>query len=179
VRTRSRSFHFMVHNRPYKSIFRQNPMVLMDGVPVFSIDKIMAFDPLKVKQLDVIPSRYFHGPLEYEGLVSYQTYTGDLAGFELDARALMQSYEGLQLEREFYAPVYDTVEQKKSRLADFRNLLHWAPEIKLEASNAEQISFYTSDQPGTYLVVVQGITAAGETGSQVLQIRVDGAVSRK
>ncbi|WP_155800444.1 hypothetical protein [Pontibacter sp. BAB1700] len=47
----------------------------------------MAFDPLKVKQLDVIASRFFHGPLAYEGLVSYQTYTGDLAGFDLDPRA--------------------------------------------------------------------------------------------
>ncbi|PVY36583.1 hypothetical protein [Pontibacter virosus] len=179
VRTRGRSFHFMVMNRPYKAIFRQNPMVLLDGVPVFNIDKIMALDPLKVKQLDVIASRFFHGPLSYEGLLSYQTYAGDLAGFELDSRALMQAYEGLQQKREFYAPAYDTPEQKSSRLADFRNLLHWAPEIKLEPGKGEQVSFYTSDQPGTYLVVVQGLSASGETGYQLLQIRVDGSVAQK
>ncbi|WP_143741236.1 hypothetical protein [Pontibacter ramchanderi] len=179
VRTRGRSFHFMVMNRPYKSIFRQNPMVLLDGVPVFNIDKIMAFDPLKVKQLDVVASRFFHGPLTYEGLVSYQTYSGDLAGFNLDARALMQAYEGLQQQREFYAPAYDTPEQKSSRLADFRNLLHWAPNIQIEPGKAEQVSFYTSDQPGTYLVVVQGITASGETGYQLQQIKVNGPVAQK
>ncbi|WP_303410132.1 hypothetical protein [Pontibacter sp. BT731] len=179
VRTRGRSFHFMVMNRPYKAIFRQNPMVLLDGVPVFNIDKIMAFDPLKVKQLDVIASRFFHGPMAYEGLVSYQTYAGDLAGFELDSRALMQAYEGLQQKREFYAPAYDTPEQKSSRLADFRNLLHWAPEIKLAPGKEEQVSFYTSDQPGTYLVVVQGMTASGETGYQLLQIKVNGPVAQK
>ncbi|WP_083674178.1 hypothetical protein [Pontibacter lucknowensis] len=178
VRLRGRSFHFMVLNRPYKSIFRQNPMVLLDGVPVFNIDKIMAFDPLKVKQLDVIASRFFHGPLAYEGLVSYQTYTGDLAGFDLDPRALMQAYEGLQQKREFYAPAYDTPEQKRSRLADFRNLLHWSPEIRLQPGKGEQVSFYTSDQPGTYLVVVQGLTAAGETGYELLQIRVNGPVAQ-
>lgn len=179
VRTRGRSFHFMVMNRPYKAIFRQNPMVLLDGVPVFNIDKIMAFDPLKVKQLDVIASRFFHGPLSYEGLVSYHTYNGDLGGFELDARALMQAYDGLQQKREFYAPAYDTPEQKSSRLADFRNLLHWTPNIKLEPGKGEQVSFYTSDQPGTYLVVVQGLTASGETGYQLVQLKVNGPVAQK
>jgi hypothetical protein len=178
VRVRDRSFHFMVMNRPHKSIFRQNPMVLLDGVPVFNIDKIMAFDPLKVKQLDVITSRFFHGPQTYEGLVSYQTYNGDLAGFELGPHALMQAYEGLQLQREFYAPAYDTPEQKRSRLADFRNLLHWAPEIKLASGETGQVSFYTSDQPGTYLVVVQGLSATGETGYQLLQFEVNNAVAK-
>ncbi|SIT86409.1 hypothetical protein SAMN05444128_1724 [Pontibacter indicus] len=179
VRTRGRNFHFMVMNRPYKSIFRQDPMVLLDGVPVFNINKIIAFDPLKVKQLDVIASRFFHGPLSYDGLVSYHTYGGDLAGFELDSRALMQAYEGLQQQREFYAPTYETPEQKSSRLADFRNLLHWAPDITLEPGKEEQVSFYTSDQPGTYLVVVQGLTATGETGYQLLQIKVNGPVAQK
>ncbi|MBX0334444.1 hypothetical protein K3G39_14475 [Pontibacter sp. HSC-14F20] len=179
VRLRGRSFNLMVMNRPYKSIFRENPMVLLDGVPVFNIDKIMAFDPLKVKQLDVVTSRFFHGPMAYEGLVSYHTYGGDLAGFDLDARALMQAYEGLQQKREFYAPTYDTPEQKRSRLADFRNLLHWTPEIKLNPGKDEQVSFYTSDQPGTYLVVVQGLSASGEAGYQVLQIKVNGPVAQR
>ncbi|MBD1398777.1 hypothetical protein H9Q13_16505 [Pontibacter sp. JH31] len=179
VRTRGRRFHFMVLNRPHKELFRQNPMVLLDGVPVFSIDKIMAFDPLKVNKLEVIARRFYHGPLEYEGLVSYQTYTGDLAGFELDPRALMQTYEGLQLEREFYAPAYDTEKQRQSRLADFRNLLHWAPQIKLTADKAEQIRFYTSEQTGAYLVVVQGITTDGQPFSKMLTFDVEGTVAKK
>ncbi|WP_051017675.1 hypothetical protein [Pontibacter sp. BAB1700] len=90
----------------------------------------------------------------------------------------MQAYEGLQQKREFYAPAYDTPEQKRSRLADFRNLLHWSPEIRLQPGKGEQVSFYTSDQPGTYLVVVQGLTAAGETGYELLQIRVNGPVAQ-
>jgi hypothetical protein len=148
-------------------------MVLLDGVPVFNIDKIMAFDPLKVKKLDVVTSRYFHGPLVYDGLVSYTTYTGDLAGFELDSRSLLQAYEGLQQQREFYAPRYETEEQQRSRLADFRNLLYWAPEVRLEANQNGTVNFYTSDQVGTYLVVIQGITENGVPGSQVATFRVE------
>jgi hypothetical protein len=173
VRKQGGSFRFMVFDRPYKTIFQQNPMVLLDGVPVFNIDKIMAFDPLKVKKLDVVTSRYFHGPLVYDGLVSYTTYTGDLAGFELDSRSLLQAYEGLQQQREFYAPRYETEEQQRSRLADFRNLLYWAPEVRLEANQNGTVNFYTSDQVGTYLVVIQGITENGVPGSQVATFRVE------
>lgn len=172
VRRRGGSFRFMVFDRPNKSIFQENPMVLLDGVPVFSIDKIMAFDPLKVKKLDVVTSRFFHGPLMYEGLVSYTTYSGDLAGFELDPKSLLQAYEGLQLQREFYAPDYSTEQQRRSRLADFRNLLHWAPEVLVETGRGTKVDFYTSDQAGTYLVVVQGITATGQPGSAVTTIQV-------
>ncbi|MBB6612543.1 hypothetical protein H7F15_15970 [Pontibacter sp. Tf4] len=172
LRKRRDGFHFMVFDRPNKTIFQENPMVLLDGVPVFDIDKIMAFDPLKVKKLDVVTSRFFNGPQVYDGLVSFITYTGDLAGFEPDPRALMQSYEGLQLQREFYAPVYDTPEHKLSRLADFRNLLHWAPDLKLETGTKAEKSFYTSDQTGTYLVVVQGLTADGKAGSKTYTFTV-------
>ncbi|CAM3440080.1 hypothetical protein POKO110462_02920 [Pontibacter korlensis] len=167
VRKQGGKFRFMVFNRPYRSIFNNNPMVLLDGVPVFDIDKIMAFDPLKVKKLDVISSRFFNGPLIYEGLVSYTTYKGDLAGFELNPKALFQAYEGLQLEKEFYAPSYETTEQRQSRLADFRNLLHWEPNLSLEAGKGNKLNFYTSDQAGTYLVVVQGVSGDGLVGSKV------------
>lgn len=179
VRRRGSNFRFMVFDRPNKTIFQDNPMVLVDGVPVFSIDKVMAFDPLKVKKLDVITSRFFHGPLTYSGVVSYQTYTNDLAGFEVDARALMQNYEGLQLQREFYAPAYDNLELRKSRLADFRNLLHWSPELRTVVGEETKQQFYTSDQTGTYIVVVQGMTATGKAGSQVLTIEVKSPLARQ
>lgn len=172
VRRRNGRFHFMVLDRSHRSFLKGNPMVLLDGVPVFNIDKIMAFDPLKVKKLEVITSKFFNGPLAYDGLVSYKTYGGDLAGFELDPRALMQAYEGLQLQREFYAPKYETEELRNSRLADFRNLLHWQPTIKMQAGKEHRVEFYTSDQPGTYLVVVQGITPDGAAGSETYTFTV-------
>ncbi|GAB3197475.1 hypothetical protein ABID22_003412 [Pontibacter aydingkolensis] len=161
VRKRRGKFHFMVLDRPNKSIFQDNPMVLLDGVPVFDIDKIMAFDPLKVNKLDVTTSRFFNGPLVFDGLVSYTTYQGDLAGFELDPRSLLQSYEGLQREREFYAPTYETEEQKRSRLADFRNLLYWAPNVNTTAKGKAGLQFYTSDIAGKYIIILQGISKKG------------------
>ncbi|WP_187264302.1 hypothetical protein [Pontibacter beigongshangensis] len=172
VRKRRGRFHFLLVNKPYKTYFKNDPMVLLDGVPVFDIDKIMAFDPLKIKRLDVTTATFLHGPFLYDGLVSYATYQGDLAGFPLDQHALLLEYEGLQQEREFYAPAYATEEQQQSRLPDFRNLLHWSPEIVTKADGKSKVSFFTSDSAGRYLVVVQGISRNGLFGSKALTFEV-------
>ncbi|WP_242920592.1 hypothetical protein [Pontibacter liquoris] len=172
VRRRRDGFHFMVHDATNKSIFQDDPMVLLDGVPVFDIDKIMAFDPLNIRRLDVMTRQYIQGPLLYNGLVSYTTYRGDLAGFQLDPRALLQEYEGLQLQREFYSPVYNTQLQRQSRLPDFRNLLYWDPALQTDAQGKGAVRFFTSDVAGTYVVVMQGLTGGGLAGSRIITFEV-------
>jgi len=45
-------------------------------------------------------------------------------------------------------------------LPDARHLLYWAPDITVYQEN-KQLDFYTSDQPGTYQAVIQGISQQG------------------
>jgi hypothetical protein len=72
--------------------------------------------------------------------------------------------------REFYSPVYDTEAQAKSRMPDLRNLLYWAPSVSTQGKDA--VSFFTSDQPGKYVGVVQGINADGQAGVQYFTFEV-------
>jgi hypothetical protein len=165
VRKHKDGFHFLNLDRPHQLIFQADPLILLDGVPVFRTDDIMAFDPLKVNKLNVIAARYYQGSQSYEGVVSYTTYKGDLSGFQLDPHALLEEYEGMQGQREFYAPRYESPQQQQSRLADLRNLLHWQPQVLLQPNQPQAISFYTSDQAGRYLVVTQGLANNGSLGS--------------
>ncbi|ASU36648.1 hypothetical protein MuYL_4765 [Mucilaginibacter xinganensis] len=145
-----------------------DPLVLIDGVPVFDVNKIFTVDPLKVRKLEVIRDRFYYGQSAHEGIFSFTTYKGDLGGVELDPKAVVIDYEGLQLHRQFYSPVYDSETQAASRIPDFRNLLFWAPSV----NNGGKLSFYTSDQAGKYVGVVQGITANGDAGSQYFTFEV-------
>ncbi len=101
-----------------------------------------------------------------DGIASYTTYNGNMDSFPIDANALVLDYAGLQLQREFYSPVYEIKEQTESRIPDFRNLLYWSSDIKMDGKGYSQISFYTSDRPGKYAVVVQGINSNGLAGSK-------------
>jgi len=165
VRKRKDNFYFRVPDNLNKTIFKDNPLVLLDGLPVFDFNKIMAFDPLKVRRLEVITRRYYLGYSSFLGVVSYTTYRGDLGGFELDPQSVSLDYEGLQQRREFYSPKYETQKQIESRIPDQRNLLYWNPSITTDKNGKHQIEFYTSDLEGDFQIVVEGITKNGLAGS--------------
>ncbi|GAB3932809.1 hypothetical protein [Larkinella terrae] len=166
ARKRRDGYMISVLDVPHKLFFDSSPMVLLDGVPIFSMDRVMEIDPRKVQKLEVMTRRYIVGPLVFDGLISFTTYKGDLAGYRPDAKALLADYEGLQVPRDFYVPRYDTPQKSGSRLPDLRNLLHWVPSVKLNAQGKAQLEFYTSDEDGTYRFVINGITADGRAGGK-------------
>lgn len=172
VRKRKEEFYFITLNDNNNSVFRENPLVLLDGIPIFRINTIMEYDPAKVELLDVITKKYFYGPLSFPGVASYFTYNGDYPDLIIDERALVLDYEGLLWQREFFSPVYETKEQQLSRLPDARNLLYWSPNVTTDTEGKGKIEFYTSDQPGSYVVQIQGLNKDGLCGSTSLKFEV-------
>ncbi len=172
LRKRREQFHFTLVNGPHHTFFDEDPLVLLDGVPVLNADKIIAFDPLKVKKIEVVNRQYFLGPAVFSGILSFYTYQGDLAGFQLDPNALVLEYDGVQLQREFYTPVYETANQLSSRIPDYRDVLYWSGDLSPDADGRRQLSFYTSDRPGTYQVVIQGMTSSGQVAAKSFSFTV-------
>ncbi|WP_229217009.1 hypothetical protein [Dyadobacter luteus] len=173
VRRRNKSFHFrMIDKLIPNTFYRTDPLVILDGIPIFNIDKFMEVDPLKIKKIELMSSRYLLGLIQFTGIVSFSTYKNDMAGFELDPKVLVTPYDGVQAEREFYAPKYDSQTSSASRMPDFRNLLYWAPNITTDENGKAQIQFFTSDQTGNYQIVVQGITDNGVAGSSTASFSI-------
>jgi hypothetical protein len=160
LRKKDDKYIFKVVNTTLNTVYDNEPLVMLDGVPVFDTDKLMQIDPLKVMHLDVVAGKYFLGSLAFEGIVSFKTYAGDLGGFQLSPENLILDYEALQSKSEFFSPRYES-KQQQNRLPDARHLLFWMPDLALTQAN-KIIDFYTSDQPGTYQAVIQGISRAGE-----------------
>jgi hypothetical protein len=164
--------HAKMLNEPAREFFSDNAdLILLDGVPV-PADKIFFYDPLKVKKLDVMAGQYFLGPAAFNGVASFTTYKGDYEGFELDPHSLLIDYEGLQLQREFYSPAYATEQQANDRQPDFRNLLFWSPDIHTDGHGKKEFDFYTSELPGKYVAVLQGIAGDGEAGAKYIFFEV-------
>ncbi|CAN5828211.1 hypothetical protein BH10BAC2_BH10BAC2_21340 [soil metagenome] len=172
VTRRNGRVFFPLVNQPANQFFYADPLVLLDGVPVFNFNKFLEFDPLKLKSLEVVTRRYLLGNSIFEGILNWKTYKADLANYEFNPNVLVLDYEGLQMAREFYAPVYDNEASRSSHLPDFRNVLQWSPDIKVKNKEKKSLSFYTSDLPGKYAVVIQGITSNGVCGSKVITFDV-------
>lgn len=171
VRKRAGHYRFQTMNALFNydktasaMLFQNDPLVLLDGVPVFNIDSVMAIDPLKIKTLEVVAGRYFWGPVVADGIVSFTSYSGDMAGFNWDPKALIIDYNSVQPSRQYYSPVYDKANESSTRIPDFRNVLYWSPFLKSDAMGKASCTFYSSDLDGKYVVVINAITADGRAG---------------
>jgi hypothetical protein len=164
VRKREGNFHFALYDLANKQLFKTDPLVVLDGVPVFDFNKFMQIDPLKLYKLEVINRKYFLGRSIFNGVLNWTSYKGDMADYDPGPHATIIDYDGLQMEREFYTPVYTNEEQQSSHLPDFRNVLLWSPHIKIAAGSSKEINFFTSDFPGKYMALIQGISGSGFAG---------------
>lgn len=171
VRKQNGKFRLQMYDGENKTI-TYDPLLLLDGVPMFDVDRFMTMDPLKLSKLDVIPNTYFLGSIRADGVASFISYNGDMAEFEPDAGALVVDYEGLQLHREFYSPDFSLPELLNSRIPDFRNVLYWQPDLTTDKNGKGAVTFYTSNQPGQYRVVIHGITRNGKAVTGVSSIQV-------
>ena len=155
-------FQLAIYDNQNKRFFDKAPLVLLDGVPILNMDKFIEYDPLKIRKLEVVSRTYFSGNMAFNGIANFITYNGKMEGYELDPRATLIDYKGLQIQREFMAPVYENQAQIDSRSPDFRHLLHWSANINTSTKGKINTSFYTSDLAGKYAIVVQGISKQGQ-----------------
>lgn len=172
LRKSNQQYKFSVLDIPNKKSFENNPLVLVDGVPTNDINKVVAFDPLKVKRLDIVSRKFFLGDQSYDGIVSLITYNGDLGGFELDRQTLVVDYPGIPMKRQFNKVQYENPGPSISKEPDLRFLLHWEPYIKLKANQNFPITVYAPDLIGNYVIEIRGVAENGKVLTQQHQFSV-------
>ncbi len=79
--------------------------------------------------------------------------------------------KGYDYVREFYAPKYD-VPKNNPAAADLRSTVYWNPRILTGATGHSKVSYFNSDQTGTYRVTIEGINAEGMLARQVYRYTV-------
>ena len=159
VRKQGGKFQMRVNDQPHAKYFGSNPLVLIDEVPIFDMDKLMAYDPLKIGKVEVMNRRYLYNDVVMDGIVSYKTYEGNMPGFKIDPTALVVAYDGIQAKREFYTPSYPS--GSANRLPDFRNQLSWVTDLKPNAAGHYILPFTSSDIEGRFIGTIQGIGKDG------------------
>jgi len=165
VTGRKGRFNIQLVDKGGKKFFDQSPLILIDGVPFFDANELFQQDPKKIKRLDLVNREYVLGDLTFPGVLNATTYQGDLGGIQMNTHAMVLDYPGIPEQRVFFSPVYETEKQINSRKPDFRTLLFWSPELKSGEQGKINVNFYSSDLPGKYAIVVQGLTDHGEPGS--------------
>ncbi len=172
VRINKQGYHFMALDIERNIIFKENPLMLLDGVPVFDADEIIDLDPLKVEKIETVKRRFHKGYLDCMGIVTYTTYDGDLDGYTLHKNAMVIDYDAVQPLKQYYFTEYPSAFKKKVTTPDFRNTLYWNPEFTLDEKGNASIEFYTSDDVNHYEINLVGLGKNGEVYSKSIRFEV-------
>ena len=155
-----------------KEFLSENPLVLYDGVPYFDFKKIMAESTDDIYKLELVKDKYYFNGQTYHGIIHFLSKKANVSNYELNPNAIVIDFEGLQSQRNFVETRYDSDVELNSSLPNFNSAVYWNPSIVLEGGKTKSLNFYTPDLPGTYIGVIQGVSADGTPGFNTFKIEV-------
>ena len=159
-------------NRYPGVIFNAPPIVLLDGVPVYDLEKVLDIPSSQIEKVEVLSARYFTGDIILNGIINIVSHKGDLSVLDFDRSVLRQEYDMMLDGYDVAAPDYSADSIKMSRIPDYRNTLYWNPAVMTAADGAAVVEFWTSDEAGEYYVIAECLTADGRRARKVITFSV-------
>lgn len=157
VRRQNRETVFRVFNDPANAVFDKNPLIILDGMPIFDSELLGDFNPENIQSLGLVYRDYFLNKDVFPGVIALSSYENDLGGFPVAENALYIPYTGPQRPRS-YRSLLDQLDQKSAFNPDFRTILLWDSNY----NNLDSVEyFYTSEVTGPFQIRIRYIDEKG------------------
>jgi len=141
----------------------QGPLFVVDGVPT-SFGHVSELRPFDVEFIDVLrgADATIFGARGGNGVILIYTRTGLLANdtYQRSPGIVNGKIVGFHKAREF--AVFDPNATGNQNRPDIRTTLHWNPDLQTDEAGEVTDYFTTSDQEGTFRIIVQGLRADGQ-----------------
>ncbi|HAU52099.1 MAG TPA: hypothetical protein DCW66_02710 [Sphingobacterium sp.] len=150
---------------PYSTRSMNSPMqVVLDGMYIEpeQIDMINTADIASVEVLRSIGNTAIYGMYGGSGVIVITSKSGDAISSSYTPTGIVTiTPKGLYVPRTFFKPQYDaTIQNKLTR--DLRTTIAWEPNLITPKDGKTHFEFFTSDEPGTYKLTVEGISMDGK-----------------
>jgi len=161
VRKTKTGFSLMVSNSGNSDILTSPPLLMVDGVPVFNLNEFISIPISEIEKVDVIKSYYILGEMKYGGVIQLFTKKNNFGS--LLKKNKMNYFEliGISKDNRYAEVNYSDNTLIRNKIPDFRNTLYWNPLIVTNEQGEANISFYTSDEKGKFLITIEGISVDG------------------
>lgn len=166
VRMRQGKKYFKVLG-PQTGLNSLDALTLVDLVAIDNPALLLAVSPMNISRIEVVNQLYVKGDQTYGGIINIISKRGDFAGIDLPSSGVFINY-GFLAENNYFSE--NLIKSKHS--PDTRNTIFWKPNLEFGKDNTLKISFATSDTPGTYKIVLNGINSKGEVFTQTSVIEI-------
>lgn len=162
IRQKKSGYEMRITNPLTGIYYDDSPLVMIDGVIINDLTVLMNLDPETVEKIEVVKTPYLIGELILHGIVNVLTEEGDFSNITMPEYAVILPYQVIENTSVISLPEYSDDKIRLSRMPDLRNTLYWNPSVKSDKNGEIELSFWTSDLPGTYVIAIQGISVSGE-----------------
>ncbi|MGM0641695.1 MAG: hypothetical protein ACQESN_09770 [Thermotogota bacterium] len=137
------------------------PLILLDNIPVFDINKIVKLHPSKIKSIKVCPKPYIIGKYSFNSVLLIESKTNNFANIKFSKNSIFLDYQGITTPAQFNKIDYSSANNTSRKNPDFRTTLYWNPNLKLN-TESKRVTFYTSDRKGPYDIIFKGRNENGK-----------------
>lgn len=161
--------------QPYNTRGNVPMQVVLDGMYMDG-DALSMINPMDVQSVEVLRNANYtaiYGSHGGGGLLVITSKTGRDAresGFQPRGLLTVQP-QGVAISKDFYKPVYqpDSSAQFQN---DLRTTIHWEPSIVTDEKGDARFDFYTSDEPGIYRIIIEGVDLNGRLLHRIEEFEV-------
>ncbi|MFO7873398.1 MAG: hypothetical protein R6U62_02845 [Bacteroidales bacterium] len=149
-----------------------SPVHFVDGIITGDIHKMAKFDSGDIDKIEIHNYHWVHGEMVFPGIIGIFTEDQRYAEIVDDRTSTSLFSESLQDKLIHTAPDYGPETSHPAKKPDFRQLLYWETGLELINGEQRELTFYTGDLGGDYMIILQGLNENGHPVYQTKSINV-------
>lgn len=129
--------------------FEENPLILLDGIPVRDLNVIKDMGTSDIERVDICKNERFYGDLRFPGVVAIYSTKKDYSRLPESGQLIRLKLDAIQLPCQLAEP-----NLTEPSVPDLRQILYWNPSTKPGSTLSVQYS--TSSITGQFKLSVKG-----------------------
>lgn len=162
--------YIQLFNPSNSFIIGNQPLILVDGIPVYDHASILRLKPSDLKEVHLVLHKYFYKNQTFDGIMDIITNDGDGSAAELPELLTRILFPGIQ---PVSSGIWLNQAPEEENTPDYRNLILWETIDNKSNTGKFGFTFSLPDYQGDFIIKCSGITKEGITvdAAKTLHIR--------
>lgn len=137
-----------------------SPVYFLDGLILFDVNPLIYLNSGMLERIEIHNLQWFFGDMEFPGIIGLFSKSGEYLRIAGELPFVRTRYGFDEAIHTFTAPSHEN-KNRDPEYPDLRQLLYWDPQLRTGKDGMAQVSFYTGDLTGDYIIRAEGVASDG------------------